>query len=217
MRGLIVFFLLVSWIAPAHAEDKALARKLYSEGQRYYDLNQFPEALDAFRKAYWNYEEPSFLFNIAQCYRALGEKEQAVKFYRSYLRKDTGAANREEVKKIVDSLEAMIAKERETAMSPPQGTIGPGERPAKPQKSGEPTPEPVQPQATEPKPQPAPPANAQPTNLQLTATPIRPTPAYKRWWVWTLVGVAAAGAAAGIAVGVTQGGRSETSLGVVHY
>jgi len=47
-----------------------------------------------------------------------------------------------------------------------------------------------------------------------TATPAAPsapttavekkTPAYKKWWVWTLVGVVAAGAAVGLGVGLTQ-------------
>src|SRR5512143_3705253 len=80
----------------ARAEDKAAARAAYAEGTKYYDLNQFEPALKAFEKAYWNYEEPAFLFNIAQCYRQLDRKPEAVKFYRSFLRKVPEAPNRVE-------------------------------------------------------------------------------------------------------------------------
>lgn len=38
------------------------------------------------------------------------------------------------------------------------------------------------------------------------------TPTYRRWWLWTLVGVAAAGAATGIALGTTYGRAGEAPL-----
>lgn len=40
-------------------------------------------------------------------------------------------------------------------------------------------------------------AGSTPTNLR--------KPVYRRWWVWTIVGVAVAGAAVGVGVGVTRG------------
>jgi Tetratricopeptide repeat len=48
---------------------------------------------------------PAFLFNIAQCHRQLGNKQEAIKFYRSYLRKVPDAPNAEEVRKLIASLE----------------------------------------------------------------------------------------------------------------
>lgn len=36
--------------------------------------------------------------------------------------------------------------------------------------------------------------------------PPRRTPVYKKWWLWTIVGVVVAGGAVGVAVGVTQTG-----------
>ena len=38
----------------AAAEDKEEARKAFAEGAKYYNLNQFAEALEAFKRAYWN-------------------------------------------------------------------------------------------------------------------------------------------------------------------
>ncbi len=41
-------------------------------------------------------------------------------------------------------------------------------------------------------------------------------PVYKKWWLWTVVGVVAAGAAVGIGVGVTQSSsRFDAPLGTV--
>ena len=112
MRAAIAAIVLaIVLVSPtARAEDKAAARSAYAEGTKYYDLNNFEAALKAFEKAYWNYEEPAFLFNIAQCYRQLDRKKDAVKFYRSYLRKVPDAPNRSDVEKLIASLDAAIER-----------------------------------------------------------------------------------------------------------
>ncbi len=57
----------------AHAENRARAREAYQAASQHYDLGEFQQALELFKEAYRNYEEPAFLFNIAQCHRALGQ------------------------------------------------------------------------------------------------------------------------------------------------
>jgi tetratricopeptide (TPR) repeat protein len=194
MRAAFVAPLLaISIIAPAtvHAEDKPAARAAYAEGTKYYDLNQFEPALKAFEKAYWNYEEPAFLFNIAQCYRQLDKKPEALKFYRSYLRKVPEAPNRAEVERLIASLEEAIGRERATRPPP---KVAPEPAVAKPEA-----------------------AAASPAAVTLRkAPPPERTPVYKKWWLWTVVGVVAAGAAAGIAVGVTQSQQTQTTFSPVH-
>jgi tetratricopeptide (TPR) repeat protein len=133
----------------ARADNKTAARESFREGTRQYDLNEFKLALDAFKRAYLQYEEPAFLFNIAQCHRQLGEKPEAVKFYRTYLRKVPAAQNRDEVERIIATLEAAI--EQSVKAKPPTGTIDPNTKPA---------PEPASPLVTAPRqttPPPAPP------------------------------------------------------------
>lgn len=49
-----------------------------------------------------------------------------------------------------------------------------------------------------------------PASIPVTPPP-RATPIYKRWWFWTLIGAAVAGAAAGAAAGVTH--RSGPEVG----
>jgi hypothetical protein len=91
--------------------------------------------------------------------------------------------NREELKRTVASLEQAIADERTAKSRPPMG-VAPGEEP----------PEPSTPPA--PVVAPAPTAPPPPTHAE------RPTPVYKKWWLWTIVGVVVAGAAVGLGVGL---------------
>ena len=116
---------LVGSVSEARADKKSEAREFFQEGSRQYDLGEYNEALKAFKSAYLKLEDPIFLFNIAQCHRQLGQKLEAVKFYRTYLRKVPSAETRPQVEKIVADLEASITLEKATRSSPPQGTVSP--------------------------------------------------------------------------------------------
>jgi tetratricopeptide (TPR) repeat protein len=190
--GMILMILAVL-VAPAAAEDRALARQAYSEGTKFYDLNQFAEALEAFKRAYWNYEEPVFLFNIAQCHRALGHKSDALGFYRSYLRKAPDAPNRDDVQRIITDLEGAIARDKSAAAS-----RAAAESAAATKASAS--------------------ATAHPA---LVATPPAKTekPKPKRAWVWGVVaGAVAVAVGVGVGVGVgTQSHAPKASDGAVSF
>jgi len=70
--------------AVAHA-DEVIARKLFDEGERAYNLGDFAKASELFRKAYEEWPEPAFLFNLAQTYRQAGDCKQASFFYKRFL------------------------------------------------------------------------------------------------------------------------------------
>jgi tetratricopeptide (TPR) repeat protein len=180
--------------ARAVAENKEAARVAYSEGTRYYDLNRFPLALEAFQRAYWNFEDPAFLFNIAQCHRAMKHTRDALAFYRTYLRKLPDAPNAGEVRRLIADLEAASALEEQSiaaahASPPPVTALGS--------------------------------ANGAAPAATLKGTVAPPSPRrrelYRSWWIWTAVGVVAAGAAVGIALGVTEANRSEQTLTMVRF
>ncbi|MEO6954328.1 MAG: tetratricopeptide repeat protein [Polyangia bacterium] len=80
-----------------HATDKDAARKAFTEGSHFYDVADFGHALEAFKRAYFAWDDPNILYNIAQCQRALGDRALAVDAYRSYLRKSPRATNRADV------------------------------------------------------------------------------------------------------------------------
>lgn len=178
-------------------------------------LGEYEAALAAFKKAYLSYEEPVFLFNIAQCYRAMGDRAAAVRSYRAFLRNWPKAPNREQVERIVAELESAMAQEQQAKPAPPQETPSPP-------KSGEPpTPEAAHAEA-QPKPEPSTEPEAatkQTSEPRATATAQPATPpkhdelvgmveiqpnfdrpsgstAPVRWWAWTLIALGVGGLAA---------------------
>lgn len=92
--------------ARSDAEDRGLARDHYKRAMLHYKLAEYQKALDEFKEAFRNYEEPSMLFNIAQCHRQLGQRADAIRFYRAYLRDVPGSANRAEVERTIEKLDA---------------------------------------------------------------------------------------------------------------
>ncbi len=60
------------------------ARAKFVEGTKAYNLGQFEAALTAYKEAFDLKSHPGFLFNIAQCYRHLGQFATAAFYYRRY-------------------------------------------------------------------------------------------------------------------------------------
>jgi tetratricopeptide (TPR) repeat protein len=188
---LLIVALLVATATTARADDRDKARNAFRLGSQHYALGEYKEALTSFKEAYRNYEDPSFLFNIAQCERQLDQRADAIRAYRMYLVNAPDAGNRDEVRQLIARLERELAAERATKAAPPPG---------------------VQPPRIEPAPAVVVTKPASSLTLTAAAPPRRETPTYKKWWVWTLVGVAVAGgAAAGLAVGLSRGGSTPTA------
>ena len=199
----VVALLVLATASASFAEnsdaDRNHARELYGSARQHYNLGEFADALKDFKEAYRLVDDPSFLFNIGQCERQLGHKQEAVRAYRAYLRNAGEVPNRDEVKQIVAMLDKAIADEQSAKRQPSQGTLPPaGETPA---------------QAT----------TTAPADATLTATSAPPpqrTPVYKKWWLWTAVGVVAAGAAVGLGVGLTHtpaAPTANTDFGTFRY
>ncbi|HEY1587034.1 MAG TPA: hypothetical protein VGH63_15170 [Polyangia bacterium] len=180
MRALLIACLLSLVATPALAENRDAARAAYRAAAKHYDLGEFADALASFKEAYRNYEDPSLLFNIGQCERMLGQNAEAVRSFRAYLQQPD-PANRTQVEELINKLQSEIDAQEAAKRQPPEGTIRPDE-PA---------------HATAPAPEAA---------VVVTAPPPAPrrTPIYKKWWLWTAVGVVAVGVAVGVGVGVTQ-------------
>lgn len=115
LRAVIIVSVVTLLVPSARAENKEKARELYRAATHNYDFGEYQQALDGFKEAYQNYEDPAFLFNIAQCHRAIGHKQEAITFYKSYLRNSSDAPNRDEVQKTIADLQAAIDREKLTA------------------------------------------------------------------------------------------------------
>jgi tetratricopeptide (TPR) repeat protein len=108
MRGVAAVAVIVGVLlaGPARAEDargKALAH--FEQGRKLYQVGEYAAALAEFKRAFLLKEDPVFIFNIAQCHRRLGDPAQAITFYWRYLGTNPPAANRQQVEKLIASLE----------------------------------------------------------------------------------------------------------------
>ena len=130
----LLLLLAAAGAASAGEDDTAAAREHYQKGTSYYDLGRYPEAIKEFEAAYELKNDPALLYNLAQSHRLAGNTEQALHFYRTYLRRVPKATNRAEIEGRITALEQALAQ-KGTAGT---GTTPPGQTP--PGQSGPPPP-----------------------------------------------------------------------------
>jgi tetratricopeptide (TPR) repeat protein len=181
-------------VAAPDPAEAAKAREHFAQGSRLYDLSEYAKALEEFKEAYTLVDDPAFLFNIAQCHRKLGNLDEAITFYKRFLRRSTSSKNRPEVERRIAELE------REQAAKPRKP----------PPTTTQAAPAPV---AAAPPPGPdlaARPAPAGPPQAAISATPAPPaasggSPFYRSGWFWAGTAVVVLGAAATVLV-LSRGG-----------
>lgn len=174
---------------PADSPKAAQARQHYEAGLAAFNLRDFKAAITEFEAGYRLKPDPVFLYNLGQAHRLSESHDQALYFYRAYLRTSADPPNRKEVEERIATLEKLLAEKKEAAR-PPDHTLPPGE----------------------PKPTPPPaPAVTPPAQQVIVASKPDRTPVYKRWWLWTTVGVGVAALAVGLGVGLTVGRQSSSS------
>ena len=191
--AVIAITMLVAASATAKPDEKIQqARQHYEAGLASFNLQEYAKAIEEFEAGYRLRPDPVFLYNLGQEHRLAEKPERALYFYRAFLRSSSNAPNRKEVEERIASLDALVAQKRNAA-TPPYSTLPPQEKPAVVE-------------------QPAP--VAQPVVVAKAGD--RPTPVYRRWWLWTAVGVVAVGLGVGLGVGLTAGKSSNgPTLGTV--
>ena len=107
-------------LAQASDNDKAVARSHYETGTRLYEIREYDKALVEYKSAYLAQPDPAFLFNIGQCYRKLGQNQEALNFFQEYLKKaSVDASSRSQVEARIRDIEAEIKLKAETAQPAP--------------------------------------------------------------------------------------------------
>jgi hypothetical protein len=120
---------IVSWSSAAEAQapasDAARALQLNDSGSELYAAGNYAAALDAFQRAYALIAEPNLLFNIAGCHERLGQRTQAIEYYRWFL--GTASANPEGRRRAIAALSRL---ESEPASAPPAPVTTPRDEPS---------------------------------------------------------------------------------------
>jgi tetratricopeptide (TPR) repeat protein len=216
VRGIVAVIAIVlslltlgSRAARAAGDDEKAARALYESAEKKFNVGKFAEALTDYQAAYEAKPLPGFLFNIAQCYRNMGNYERARFFFRRYLSIEPKAPNHRRVEELISEMTKQMEAQAGAPASPttppstaapPSTSPPPAETPAGETKPGEPA------AAAPPEPKPAEPLPAAPAPHEdasssaaavVTATPPAPEshPVYTRWWFWTGVGAVVVGGA----------------------
>jgi tetratricopeptide (TPR) repeat protein len=65
--------------------DAAQARAHFDRGRAFFEVDEYRKAIPEFKAAHIEKPDPAFLYNIAECYRRLGDLSEALQFYRRFL------------------------------------------------------------------------------------------------------------------------------------
>jgi tetratricopeptide (TPR) repeat protein len=103
--------------AAANADPARDARLHYDRGMAHYELGEFRAAVNEFKQAYALSQAPGLLFNLAQASRLGKDYDQALHFYRTYLRVRPDAPNREDVEKRIVELEPIVEARRQAEVA----------------------------------------------------------------------------------------------------
>jgi tetratricopeptide (TPR) repeat protein len=90
------------------AEAKERALRAYKVGLDFYKREEWDKAIEQFEAGYKATPQAVFLFNIAQAQNKAGRPEQALAYYRRYLREAPSAPNRTDVEGRVAALEKQL-------------------------------------------------------------------------------------------------------------
>jgi len=165
------------------------AKAHFQSATSHFAVGEFAEAADEYQKAYKLKPDPALLYNAAQSYRLANNLEKAQILYRNFLQLYPNEGNAEEVKAQITKLrEAIVAADKAKNAPPTE---------AKPM-----TPSPERVELVEP--------TAPHTVTAEAPAKAERTPVYKKWWLWTIVGVVVVGAVVGgvVATQVSSGSWS---------
>ena len=163
------------------------ARAAFDRAELEFRLGHFEQALTLYKKAYASFPHPAFLFNIAQCHRNLGHPDRATFFFQRYLHDAPDATERTAVEKLIADLEGQPLPQ------PPVQTSTVAKNAAT---SGGTPSSPASPFAPRPASADTPPMTprAEPASMSQETSGV-----HRRWWFWTIVGVATIAVAGGVA------------------
>jgi tetratricopeptide (TPR) repeat protein len=97
--------------AGAGPADQRPGRALFEEAEAKFNVGRFDEALVDYQAAYAAEPLPAFLFNIGQCYRNMGDYEQAQFFFRRYTALDPRSPNRPAAERLIAEMQRLAGEQ----------------------------------------------------------------------------------------------------------
>ncbi len=88
------------------------AKALFAEGNQHFNLNEYAQALELYKRAYRIKALPAFLFNMGQCHRKLGHFQDAINSYQNYLVGVPDAPNKDIVDSLIEESKASLADQQ---------------------------------------------------------------------------------------------------------
>jgi hypothetical protein len=121
MAAAILISCVAGRLAVAQVAQVAQARTHYEKGRSYFQVGEYRKALEEFKAAHVEKNDPAYIYNIAECHRQLGEPKDAVVFYRRFLRLVPPTHPlRSDAERLITELEATPASAN-AASPPPAG------------------------------------------------------------------------------------------------
>lgn len=181
----VVGALLLPMLAFAGRTEEA--REHYEKATAHFAVGEFAEAAVEYQAAFKAKPDPALLYDAAQAYRIANNPDKALILYRNYLQLYPNEPNVAEVRTQIEKLKEAVAAAEKAKTAPPTGTNEPTHI----------TPEATHSDVTE-----SPPGSSTPTPTPSSALPVRnietershrATRVYKKWWLWTAIGVVLVG------------------------
>ena len=107
--------------APVRA-DSAKATAHFEKGTRLYQVGEYDKALAEFKAGHVEEPDASFLFNIAQCHRLMGQPRAAITFYKRFLSLSPDTPMRGDVERKINDLEDELHRQPIPPAPPPLAT-----------------------------------------------------------------------------------------------
>lgn len=85
MRAVLLSIVCLCLLPRLARADATNARAHYDKGRAYFEVDEYRKAIAEFKSAHIEKADPAFLYNIAECYRRLGEVPEALQFFRRFL------------------------------------------------------------------------------------------------------------------------------------
>ena len=83
--ALLAFLVVIGTAAPARADDRSEADRLFDESAEHYRAGRFELAAELLERAYELTKDPVLLFNLAKAHEGRGDAASAIRAYERYL------------------------------------------------------------------------------------------------------------------------------------